>query len=159
MVDYKILTIPEYELTLRKQSLPVSKEEILTIEFQKFLDKLIQTAQHARLPDGWQTAGLAAVQVGVEKQVLLIRELGTDNFKEYINPVYDVIGTSTSKGLEGCLSIPNVTGYVIRPKKIKVTYLDRQGKQHKERLSGWDARIFLHEYDHLIGVLFTDKMI
>ncbi len=152
----KIITVDDNEKFLRQISKSVNIEDINTDKFQEFLDDLIYTAENAKLAPGWITAGLAAIQVGEPINVFILKDVDDDGYKVYINPEYELIGDACAKGLEGCLSIPGQTGKVIRPKKIKIKYLDRFGKKHKEKLTGWDARIFLHEYDHLIGVLFTD---
>ncbi|MBI2356437.1 peptide deformylase [Candidatus Dojkabacteria bacterium] len=155
----KVITVYEDEKTLRKISKDIPLEEVTSEKFHKFLDNLKITALNSELPQGWEPAGLAAIQVGEEKNVFIAIDLDTGDFKEFINPRIKTIGEKTSIDIEGCLSIPDLTGYVERPKKVKVTYLDRFGKQHTERLSGFNARIVQHEYDHLIGVLFTDKLV
>ncbi len=100
--------------------------------------------------------GLAAPQVGVLRRIAIVEFDG--RFYELINPKI----LSTSGELveeEGCLSVPGVRGPVKRPEKIKVTYVDREGKRHKEEITGLTARVFCHEIDHLDGVLFVDKML
>ncbi len=151
-----IVTVQEDEKYLRQQSKPVDIKDIDTPKFQEFVDDLIYTAVNAKLAPGWITAGLAAIQVKNPINMFILKDIDDDGYKVYINPEYEIVGDACSKGLEGCLSIPNTTAKVVRAKKIKIRYLDRFGKKHKEKLTGWDARIFLHEYDHLIGVLFTD---
>jgi len=59
---------------------------------------------------------------------------------------------------EGCLSIPNLREEIVRPEKVRIRYYDRDFNQHEEEYSGIAARIIQHEYDHLQGVLFTDKV-
>ncbi|KKR06147.1 MAG: Peptide deformylase [candidate division WS6 bacterium GW2011_GWF2_39_15] len=154
----KVLTTDDDEKTLRMISNEIPMEEITSDTFHKFLDALKATAVNAELPEGWEPAGLAAIQVGVPKAVFISLDIDTGEFTEYINPKIKVIGDKQSSDLEGCLSLPGVTGYVKRPKKIKVTYLDRYGKSHTQRLSGFNSKIVQHEYDHLIGILFTDKL-
>jgi peptide deformylase len=62
------------------------------------------------------------------------------------------------KGPEGCLSIPDITGNVLRNYTIKLTYQDKTGKQFEEIIEGFTAVVFQHETDHLNGILFTDRM-
>ncbi len=155
----KVITVEKDEKTLRKISKDVPIEEINTPQFHQFLENLKVTALNSKLPKGWEPAGLAAIQVGVDKKVFIAIDLETGEFTEYINPKLKTVGDKESIEIEGCLSIPDTTGYVKRPKKIKITYLDRFGNSHTERLSGFDARIVQHEYDHLIGILFTDKLV
>ena len=143
---------------LRGISKDVKEEDIKNPVFQEFLDNLIYTAQNTKTEKGWDTAGLAAVQVGKPVRVFcFLREGGT--FDIMINPEIKEISNSTDIQTEACLSIPKITGNVRRLKKIKVTYLDRNGKKRKERFSSWEAREIQHEYDHLEGVLFTDKLV
>ena len=62
------------------------------------------------------------------------------------------------EGEEGCLSIPDVFEYVERSKSVKVRYLDTLENVHEETLEGYPARVFQHEYDHLEGILFIDRL-
>lgn len=101
-------------------------------------------------------AGLAAPQVGVLRRIAVVEY--EDKYYEIINPV---ILKSSGEAVEeeGCLSVVGVRGTVKRPETITVQYLDRNGKKHKEEITGMPARIFCHEIDHLDGILFVDKMI
>ena len=60
-------------------------------------------------------------------------------------------------GDEGCLSVPGLIGTVVRPERIKIKALDLSGVEHIYDFEGWDARVMCHEYDHLEGILYTDK--
>ncbi|MBD5113763.1 MAG: peptide deformylase [Ruminococcaceae bacterium] len=97
--------------------------------------------------------GLAAPQVGILKRVVVI-DVG-DGRIELINPVITA-AKGKNRDKEGCLSSPNLWGYVERPAKVKVTAKNRYGKEIK--LEGTDllARAFCHEIDHLNGIIFTD---
>lgn len=143
---------------LRNVSKEVKIEEIKDPSFQEFLDDLIFTAKNTETEEGYRVAGLAAVQVGKEIRAFCYLK-DNDEFEVMINPEIKVIKEDLVIGTEACLSIPNKTGDVPRYKKIKVTFTDRDGKKRKERFSNWEAREILHEYDHLEGVLFTDKTI
>ena len=143
---------------LRKISKNVSLDEIKTEKFQAFLDDLIYTAKNTETEEGYKAAGLAAVQVGQDICVFTILR-DTGEFEIMINPQIKVIKPTCIIGEEACLSIPNTLGNVERVKKIKVVYIDRDGKKRKEIFSNWEAREILHEYDHLEGVLFTDKLV
>ncbi len=144
--------------TLREVSDEVSLEEIKSKEFQDFLDDLIFTARNTVTEEGFRVAGLAAIQVGVKKRVFCILN-DNDEFEILINPEIKVINNKQIVGLEACLSIPKIQGNVMRNKKIKVSYLDRDGKKKRERFSNWESIEVQHEYDHLDGILFTDKCI
>lgn len=100
--------------------------------------------------------GLAAPQVGVLKRVCIVEYDGA--LYELVNPVLThAEGKCTDD--EGCLSVPGFRGLVERPQIIDVTYFDREGNRHVQHAEGYFARVFLHEMDHLDGILFPDKMI
>ncbi|MCK9267186.1 MAG: peptide deformylase [Alkaliphilus sp.] len=131
---------------LRKVSRAVDKidDRIITL-----LDDMKETMYDA---DG---AGLAAPQVGVLRRVIII-DVG-EGLIELINP--EIVSEEGSQcGEEGCLSLPGITGEVIRPNIVKIKGLDRKGEkivlEGKELL----ARAFCHEVDHLNGILFIDKV-
>jgi len=75
-----------------------------------------------------------------------------------LNPEIVTSSTEREKGWEGCLSIPGLRGLVPRHRRIAVRYLDRRGRLHEEELEGFVARVFQHEYDHINGVLFIDRV-
>ncbi len=101
-------------------------------------------------------AGLAAVQVGILRRVVVVDD-GTGLFK-LINPV--IIETSgEQQELEGCLSIPGIYGIVKRPERVIVHALNEQGEFIEIERIGLLARVFCHEIDHLDGNLFIDKVI
>ena len=101
-----------------------------------------------------QGAGLAAPQVSVLKRVALVDT--DDGFYELINPVImSMKGEQT--GLEGCLSVKGKYGNVTRANEIKVEAQDRLGKKHTYKVSGFTARAFQHEIDHLDGIVYTSK--
>ena len=101
-------------------------------------------------------AGLAAPQVGVLLRVVIVDISGKTY--ELINP--EIINASgEQKCEEGCLSIPDKWGYVMRPEQVVVKALDRNGVMQKYETKGIDVRVFCHEIDHLDGILFTDKMV
>ena len=100
--------------------------------------------------------GLAAPQVGVLKRVCIVEY--DDKLYELVNPV---LKKSSGKCVdnEGCLSVVGFRGLVERPERIVVEYFDRNGVKRKQHAEGYFARVFLHEMDHLDGILFADKMI
>ena len=148
-----ILSVP-HEI-LRKKSSPIDR---LTPEVQEQIVDLIDTIKNAHDPEG---VGLSFPQIGLN-----IRGFVTyldKRIKIYLNPtILDISedmtfgGTKERPTLEGCLSIPWLYGPVSRPKKIKVQALDEHGVEFSKTLSSFPARLFMHEYDHLEGVLFTD---
>lgn len=101
-----------------------------------------------------QGAGLAAPQVGVLRRVFLVMAEG--KYYECINPeIISEKGKQT--GLEGCLSVQGKSGTVERPMYVTCRYKDRNGKECIAKVSGFTARAFCHENDHLNGVLYLDK--
>lgn len=99
-------------------------------------------------------AGLAAPQVAVLKRVALVDT--EDGFYELINPVIKSMkGEQT--GLEGCLSVKGKYGTVTRANDVTVIAQDRYGKKHTYEVSGFTARAFQHEIDHLDGIVYTSK--
>ena len=147
------------EQLLRKVSKEVKKDEILGKEFQLFLDDLILTAQKVKTTEGYSAAGLASIQVGIDKRVFCILKEESGEFEIMINPEIKLLKDEKVIDIEGCLSVPNKEGRVSRYKKIKVKYLDRNGKIKKGVFRNQEAREIQHEYDHLEGILFTDKLV
>lgn len=105
--------------------------------------------------------GLAAPQVGVNKQVIVVDcELDKPEIPPYvlINPVVTKASQKTCVIQEGCLSIPQVFLDVTRPEQIEVSFKDEQGKPHKIVADDLLARVIQHEIDHLNGVMFVDRV-
>lgn len=106
--------------------------------------------------------GLAAPQVGVNARVMVFNETGDPEKRDaevvLVNP--KIIMTSGPKTVfeEGCLSFPKLYGDVVRPSKVRVKAQDLQGKSFFINIDKFPARIFQHEYDHLQGTLFCDRM-
>lgn len=99
--------------------------------------------------------GLAAPQIGILKSIAVVDVNGVK--LDLINPEI-IYAEGEEEGIEGCLSVKNVNGYVNRPTKIVVRAFDREGNQFEFKCSGMVARCICHELDHLRGVLFTDIM-
>jgi len=124
------------------------------------IKNMFDTMYHA------EGVGLAAPQIGLPIRLLVI-DLAP--FKEddpelaafkvvMINPEMLERSTEEVAGEEGCLSIPGIHETVMRAKKIKIKYLDTDFAEHVEEFEGFKARVVQHEYDHLEGNLFTDKV-
>ena len=147
----EIVTIPDP--VLRRKARKVTEFDS---DLQKLIDDMVETM---RVAPG---VGLAAPQVAVSSRVIVV-EFG-DEEDETVEPkLYAVVNPEIIKpseemvnGVEGCLSVPNIVGDVDRHESIVVKGQNRQGKPMKIKASGWLARIFQHEIDHLEGVLFTD---
>src|ERR1700712_550493 len=105
--------------------------------------------------------GLAAIQIGVAKRVLVIdldQKEGKKNAIAYINPKIVWASEETAVFEEGCLSVPEIWDDVERPARIKCEYLDRNGKKQTLEADGLLATCLQHEIDHLNGVLFIDHL-
>lgn len=130
---------------LRKKSFPVTDFGEKTIQL---LDDMKDTLEKA------EGAGLAAVQVGVLRRIFVVSV--EEGYFEFINPV--IVKTAGKQfGKEGCLSIQHKYGDVERPNKVVIKAQDRYGKEFKLTAYEFFARALCHEYDHLEGVLYTDK--
>lgn len=151
MAIRKILTIDKKEDLefLRMKSREVEKfDDRLCI----LLDDMLDTVKKAN------GAGLSAVQVGVLKRVFIAFD-ENEEFIEFINPT--IIEQSGSCPIleEGCLSVPKYYGLVKRPNIVVVHAYDRFGKEFTRQFTGFSAKAVAHEYDHLDGILFIDKVI
>jgi len=126
---------------------PAKKVPRITKSIIKLLYNMTDTLRHS------QGVGLAAPQIGVSKQVVVI-DLG-EGILEMINPeIIEFEGQSTDN--EGCLSMTGTMGEVTRAEIIKVKFLDRNGQEHVLQADGLLARAVQHEVDHLNGVLIID---
>ena len=134
---------------LRKVSRDVTE---VNARIQTLIDDMLETMAHA---DG---IGLAAVQVGVLRR-LFVMDLG-DETGPYvlINPKL-ISRDGSQEGQEGCLSVPGRWGLVERPQRVVMEALDRDGQPFTLEADGLLAVCACHEYDHLNGTLFTDKVI
>ena len=105
--------------------------------------------------------GLAAIQIGVPKRIIVMDISKDENKKEpryFVNPVIKNIDLLKSTYEEGCLSVPNQFAEIDRPKKCDVEYLDYNGKKKILRAEGLLATCIQHEMDHLEGILFIDYL-
>jgi peptide deformylase len=102
--------------------------------------------------------GLAGNQVGLLKRVFTIQLKGSDTPFAMFNPKVISQSSTIQDSEEGCLSFPDLWLGVKRPQQIEAEYLDKTGKHCTITLTGIDARCFLHELDHLDGVVFTEKV-
>lgn len=108
--------------------------------------------------------GLAAPQVGVNKRMVVIGLPKRLDDEEYplilmINPKITQKSSETEVGEEGCLSLPNLRGNVVRSLWVEAEWLDIKGKKMKKMITGFGAKVIQHEIDHLDGVLISDKFL
>ena len=146
-------SIREYgDELLRKRSREVAIDDITGEKIQSLIDDMIETMHN------YNGVGLAAVQVGMLKRVIVIDV--DDGKGEYviINP--QILKTKGEKECdEGCLSFPNQFGKVIRPAEVVVEFYDRNAKKQKIKAKDLLAQAICHECDHLEGILFVDKVL
>lgn len=106
--------------------------------------------------------GLAAPQVGVNVRLLVYNPSGqaaeADQERVLCNPRIAWKSKDKEPGREGCLSFPEIYGQIERPMKARISAQDLRGEEFEIELEDWEARIFLHEFDHLDGILFIDRM-
>ncbi|HHX87638.1 MAG TPA: peptide deformylase [Firmicutes bacterium] len=133
---------------LRSRSQPVKN---INRPVLNLLEDMAETMYHA------QGVGLAAPQVGITRRLVVI-DPGEKQLMQLINPHF-LEKRGEIIDLEGCLSLPGLTGEVPRAGWVAVEYLDRHGKTARIEAEGFLARILQHEIDHLEGVLFIDKAI
>ena len=139
--------ILEGDPVLRKKAREVDK---ITPHILTLLDDMAETMYEAN------GVGLAAPQISVKRRVVVI-DIG-DGLIEMINP--QLISTEgTQRNAEGCLSLPEQSGYVDRPQKVVVEALNRDGDLLRYEAEGYLAIAMCHEIDHLEGILFTDKVL
>ncbi|MCQ2172535.1 MAG: peptide deformylase [Bacteroidales bacterium] len=135
--------------------------DLNTAEYAKFADKLIKTLQSC---DGG--VGLAAPQVGINRRVVAVMRVDKEGepIEVYPNIRIEEMRGEMEPGGEGCLSVPDKRGDVLRYQDITIVYTDinsdraDQPREIREDVSGFAAVIFQHEADHLDGILFTDKL-
>ncbi|MBI3543300.1 MAG: peptide deformylase [Deltaproteobacteria bacterium] len=146
---------------LRQVAVPVKEKEIKTPEFQQFIDDMIETMHE------YEGVGLAAPQVHRSIRLAIIEIQDNPRYKEedpiglqvFINPEVTVLSDKKSSYWEGCLSVPGLRGLVARPEKVKVKYLDRDGKAKELVGDGFLATVLQHEFDHLNGKLYIDSLV
>jgi len=145
-----IIMVPDE--TLKKISDPVEK---VGINEKKLINDLIETMYNS------QGIGLAAVQVGILKRILVVDVSNKDEKRRpfsLINPVIKNISNETSIYEEGCLSIPNTFIEIERPKICEVEYIDVNGKKKDLKCDGLLSTCLQHEIDHLDGKLIIDQL-
>ena len=134
---------------LKKKSREVEK---IDDKLQELIDDMIETMHK------YNGVGLAAVQVGILKRLIVIDIYDETGPIVLINPV--IIKTKGAKEVdEGCLSFPNQFAKVVRPEEVVAEYTDREGKRMRVKAKELLAQAICHEVDHLNGEVFIDKII
>jgi peptide deformylase len=135
-------------------------ENIEDEQIQKLIDDLIVTVSQAN------GVGIAAPQVAEAYRLFIVASRPNSRYPDapemeptaMINPQIISHSTEVVKGWEGCLSVPGIRGLVPRYQAIEIEYTDRNGNLQKQELTDFVARIFQHEYDHLEGKVFLDRV-
>lgn len=146
-----ILKIVTFENPIiRKKLKPVAR---LDRDVMKFVADMRQTVLAEKDPEG---VGLAANQVGHDRRIFLAK-IGQE-FQPFINPEITHYSKDYFEEFEGCLSIPDLYGFVKRAKTVTVKYMGTDGKPKTQTFEGLPSRIMQHELDHLNGKLFIDHV-
>ena len=145
------------------ERLTIKAGKILDIadpEFQAFIDQLIRCGLDNL------GVGIAAPQVGKSLRLFIMAPKPNPRYPDapegepmaVINPVILNASADMETGWEGCLSVPGFRAQVARHCEVDVAFTDRIGQQQTNRFSGFMARLFQHEYDHLEGILYPDRL-
>lgn len=172
---FKVLTIDNLAdvKVLRSKSVNLSDKALLSKDFARLSELMIATVTHPS-QDG---VGIAGPQVGLNRRVIAVQRFDKgveleDGSEDYPFEVYANIriveaSDPVVRGGEGCLSVPDMNGDVLRSEEIVIEYTDYSGEADasgalpvvRETVSGFTAVIFQHEIDHLEGVLYIDKVV
>jgi len=151
--DLRIVKYPHPSLRADNAEVALPDEQDSIMKLAKEMLKVMYAAEGV---------GLAAPQVGVNKRLMVYNPTGDSKkwLEETIlvNPRIVEFSDAKDEEIEGCLSFPGMQGEVIRSKWIKVEALTPKGRKVKKKFKGWEARIFQHEYDHLDGTVYTDRL-
>ncbi len=146
---------------LRQPARELTEDEIAAPKLRVLVDDMVETLADAG------GIGLAAPQIGVSLRLAIIRipggpsrygEIEAVPLTVYVNPEIEVIDAAEQGFWEGCLSVPGLRGFVKRPRAIRVRWRDLEGIEHKAEHAGFLATVFQHEFDHLDGRLYVDRL-
>ena len=146
---------------LRQPARSLEPDEIGSASLAQLIEDMVDTLHD------YGGIGLAAPQIGESKRLAIIDipggptrygELESMPLTVFINPVIDVIDPATAGYWEGCLSVPGLRGFVERPQHVKISYTTVDGGTDELELTGFFATVFQHEFDHLDGVLYVDRL-
>lgn len=145
---------------LRKKAEDISKDYLLSDSFGQLMVDLKDSMKH------YGGIGIAAPQIGVDLQVAIIELNGINRYGEeinlpltaFVNPRITYLTEDQQGFWEGCLSVPGLRGFVERPSKVRVNYLNEKGVEQELEAQGFLATVLQHELDHLQGVLYIDRI-
>ncbi len=146
---------------LRQPAVPMTAEELGSPQTRQLIADMVETLQ------AYGGIGLAAPQIGVSKRLAIIAITGGPSrygdippmpLTVFANPSIEVLPGPSAGYWEGCLSVPGLRGFVERPQHIRVRYQQLDGQSQELVLQGFLATVFQHEFDHLDGHLYLDRM-
>jgi len=146
---------------LREVARPLEPAELDSPQLQVLLADMVDTLHD------YGGIGLAAPQIGEPLRLAIIEidggptrygELAPLPLTVFINPLIEVLDPVTAGYWEGCLSVPGLRGFVERPQHVRIQYTNLVGAQEVLELQGFPATVFQHEFDHLDGKLFVDRI-
>ena len=147
--------------TLRRVARPVKRMDIGGAPLKRLVDDMVDTLHD------YGGIGLAAPQVGESLRLAIVEISGEPTrygdipalpLTVFINPEITVVNPDTAGYWEGCLSVPGLRGFVERPQHIRVSALTDTGSRQELELEGFLATVFQHEFDHLDGKLYIDRL-
>jgi peptide deformylase len=135
-------------------------DDMQSAEIQQIIETLQDTLATT------QGVGIAAPQISISKQIIIVASRPTPRYPSaplmeptvMINPGFKTLSDCREKGWEGCLSIPGIRALVPRYKEILINYTNQQGVLVEAKLEGFVARVFQHEFDHLEGKVYLDRV-
>ncbi|HBD94545.1 MAG: peptide deformylase [Spirochaetes bacterium GWF1_31_7] len=145
-MKYNVVKYPDERLKLPSSSIDIINDELKEL--------IVDMFEVMYATDG---IGLSAVQIGIHKRLFVMDVPGKGKMA-VINPKISEVSKETSTYEEGCLSLPGISADITRPKKVKLEYTDVEGKPAVLKASGLLATCIQHEYDHLDGKLFVDRL-
>jgi peptide deformylase len=145
---------------LRQVAADVPEAFIQSNEFTQLLQDLKDSMEH------YGGIGIAAPQIGVSLKMAIIELASVNRYGEavslpftvFVNPELEFLTDEQQGFWEGCLSVPGLRGYVERPRRLRVRYLDEKGTRQELEAEGFLATVIQHELDHLFGVLYVDRI-
>jgi peptide deformylase len=147
--------------TLRRKARPVTPDELADDSLHPLVADMIDTLHHAG------GIGLAAPQIDVPIRLAIIEipggqsrygEIPAMPLTVFVNPTIEVVDPASAGYWEGCLSVPGLRGFVERPQHVRVRAQNLAGEPIELELRGFLATVFQHEFDHLDGVLYIDRI-
>lgn len=135
-------------------------DDFSSVEFHELIDTLLDVMRQSN------GVGIAAPQIGVSLQVVVIASRPTARYPlapemapvVMVNPRHEVLDATLIKDWEGCLSVPGIRALVPRHRTVKVAYQDKEGRDCQIVLHDFPARVFQHEFDHLQGLIYLDRV-